>query len=55
LVFPLCVVASVVAARLFFLGVERHFLNSPPAMAPNTSQHPLKTPERIVSQQVGQM
>jgi peptidoglycan/LPS O-acetylase OafA/YrhL len=55
LVFPLCVVASVVAARLFFLGVERHFLNSPPAMAPNTSQHPLKTPERIVSQQVGHM
>lgn len=41
---------SVLVARLFFLGVELSFLNSSPA-ASHPSQHPLKTPEAIVSQQ----
>jgi peptidoglycan/LPS O-acetylase OafA/YrhL len=30
---PLCAIAAIVVGRLFFLGVERHFLNSP-AMKP---------------------
>jgi peptidoglycan/LPS O-acetylase OafA/YrhL len=47
LVFPLCVVVSVLAARLFFLGVECHFLNSPLEL----SQRLLNTPEPTLSQQ----
>ena len=41
LVFPLCIVASIAAARLFFLSVERRFLNASSFVRNTSSIAPL--------------
>jgi peptidoglycan/LPS O-acetylase OafA/YrhL len=36
LVIPVCILASIIMARLFYLGIERHFLNPPSLTIPSS-------------------